>query len=245
MPQLVTQSKENADRPCAEAAVDLDLWLPRTSDMEQLTIQVRTRWLLPDIQRIVNGTSTMADIIFDNRRGRHFPSPNHGAPQPVAVCGHTPYGTHGGLYPGKPGQMTLVLAPQGSPPHPGGPDPAPHLGGLGPPSPRASRPKQGNRTPAPRVPDVPGTPETGGAHQPLAKPARTASRRGCPIESPAEPPPAVCPPTARRRQSAQTENGDRTTVPQEAGTTPGDQGSDRPRHAKSHTALRGAAGDLP
>ena len=57
------------------AARELDLWLSGTSNVEQLTLQVRTRWLLQDIHHIMNGTGTMADIIFDHRGGRHSPSP--------------------------------------------------------------------------------------------------------------------------------------------------------------------------
>ena len=73
------QSEGDAQRPSAEggraAALDLHLWLPRTSDVEQLTIQVRSRWVLMDIHHIRNGTRTMADIIFNHREGRHSPPP--------------------------------------------------------------------------------------------------------------------------------------------------------------------------
>ena len=57
------------------AALDLDLWLPRTSDMEQPTLHVRTRWLLMDIHHNMKGTRTMADVIFGHREGRHYPPP--------------------------------------------------------------------------------------------------------------------------------------------------------------------------
>ena len=73
------QSEEDAQRHSAEteraAALDLDLWLPRTSDMEQLTLQVRTRWLLIDVHQIKNGTGITADVIFDNREVGHSPLP--------------------------------------------------------------------------------------------------------------------------------------------------------------------------
>ena len=73
------QSEEDAHHPSAEveraAALDLDLLLPGTSDTEQLTLSVRTRWLLEDIKHIMNGTHTMADIIFDHRGGRHSRPP--------------------------------------------------------------------------------------------------------------------------------------------------------------------------
>ena len=72
-----TQSEKNAHRPSAEAervgALDLVLWLLWTSDIEQLTLQVRDPWLLQDVRHIVNGTRTMADIIFDHGRGVHSP----------------------------------------------------------------------------------------------------------------------------------------------------------------------------
>ena len=73
------QSKGDAQRPSAEAdratALDLDLWLPRTSDVERLTIQVRTRWVLMDIHHIINGTRTMADVVLNHREGQHSPPP--------------------------------------------------------------------------------------------------------------------------------------------------------------------------
>ena len=69
----------DAQHPSAEAeraaAFDLDLWLPRTSVMEQLTLQVRTRQLLMEIHHMMNGTRTMAHVIFDVREGRHSPPP--------------------------------------------------------------------------------------------------------------------------------------------------------------------------
>ena len=71
------QDQEDAQRPSAEAdhaaALDLDLWLPWTSDVGQLTLQVRTRWLLMDIHDIMNRTRTMADVICDHREGRPPP----------------------------------------------------------------------------------------------------------------------------------------------------------------------------
>ena len=70
-------------------APDLDLWLPRTSDMDQLTLQFRTRWLLMDINHIMNGTRTMRHVIFDHRKGRHSPPPTMGHPSQwryVATC---------------------------------------------------------------------------------------------------------------------------------------------------------------
>ena len=73
------QSKGDAQRPSAEAdcsaALGLDLWLPRTSNVEQLTIQVRTRWVLMDIHHIMNNSSTMAEVIFNHREGQHSPPP--------------------------------------------------------------------------------------------------------------------------------------------------------------------------
>ena len=74
------KSKGDVQRPSAEAdraaALDLDLWLPQTCDVEQLTLKVRTRWILMDTHHIMNGTSTMGDVIFDRGEGRHSrPSP--------------------------------------------------------------------------------------------------------------------------------------------------------------------------
>ena len=73
------QNEEDTQRPSAEteraASLDLYLLLPRTSNTEQLGVQLRTLWLLQDIQQIVNGTRTMADIISDHRRPQHLPSP--------------------------------------------------------------------------------------------------------------------------------------------------------------------------
>ena len=73
------QSKGDAQRRSAEAdcgaALDPDLWLPQTSDVEQLTMKVRTRWVLMDIHHIMNGTRTMADVIFIHREVRHSPPP--------------------------------------------------------------------------------------------------------------------------------------------------------------------------
>ena len=84
----------------------------------------------------------------------------------MAVCTHPPDGAHGGLYPRRPGPTTLAVAPEGGPPHPGGPDLAPHLDEPDPQSLRASRPRQGHGTPTPT------TPEAAGAHQPFTKLAR-------------------------------------------------------------------------
>ena len=58
----------------------MNLWLPRTSDMEQLTLQVQNRWLLQDIHHITNGTRTMAGVIFDHRGGRHSLAPTEDHP---------------------------------------------------------------------------------------------------------------------------------------------------------------------
>ena len=67
---------------CA-AALDLDLWIPRISDVEQLTIQVWTRWVLMDVHHIRNGTRTMADVILNRRVRRHSRPPPWNAP----ACG--------------------------------------------------------------------------------------------------------------------------------------------------------------
>ena len=73
------QSEGDAGRPGAEAdrsaALDLDLWLPRTPDVEQLTIQVRTRGVLRDIHHIINRSRTMAEVIFNHHEGQHSPPP--------------------------------------------------------------------------------------------------------------------------------------------------------------------------
>ena len=73
------QSKRDAQRPTAEAgraaALDLDLWIPRISDVEQLTIQIRPPWIPMDIQHIRTGARTMADVMFNLREGRHSPLP--------------------------------------------------------------------------------------------------------------------------------------------------------------------------
>ena len=79
-----THNPKDAQRSSAEAdraaALDLDLWLPRTSDVEQLTFQVRTRWILMDIHRIMNSSRTIAHVIFDHREGQHSPSPTMDTP---------------------------------------------------------------------------------------------------------------------------------------------------------------------
>ena len=78
------ESEGDVQRPSAEAdraaALDLDLWLPQTCDVEQLTLKVRTRWILMDTHHIMNGTSTMGDVIFDHLEGRHFPPLTMGHP---------------------------------------------------------------------------------------------------------------------------------------------------------------------
>ena len=81
------------------AALDLDLWIPRISDLELLTIKVRTRWVLMDVHHIRNGSRTMADITFNHCEGQHSPPPILETTWPVTVCGHPLHGTHGGLYP--------------------------------------------------------------------------------------------------------------------------------------------------
>ena len=62
------------------AALALDLWLPWTSDVEQLTIQVGTRWVEMDIQHIMNGIRTMADVILNQCEGRQSPPPAWNTP---------------------------------------------------------------------------------------------------------------------------------------------------------------------
>ena len=73
------KSEGDAQHPSAEAdgaaALDLDLWIPWISDVEQLTIQVRTRWILMDVHHIRTGPRTMADVIFNLREGRQSPPP--------------------------------------------------------------------------------------------------------------------------------------------------------------------------
>ena len=73
------QQEGDAQRPSAEAdraaALDLDLWLPLTSDVEQLSLQVRTRWILMDIHHIMHGTRTMAEVIFEHHKRQHSPPP--------------------------------------------------------------------------------------------------------------------------------------------------------------------------
>ena len=55
--------------PTAEAEraapLHVDLWLARISNTGHLTLAVRTWLLLQDIQHRMNGTRTMADVIFD------------------------------------------------------------------------------------------------------------------------------------------------------------------------------------
>ena len=96
------QSEGDAQRSTAKAdraaALDLDLWIPLISDVVQVTIQGGTRWILMDVHHIRNGSHIMADVVFNHREGRHSPPPPHGTPQPMAVCGHPPHGTNGGLY---------------------------------------------------------------------------------------------------------------------------------------------------
>ena len=73
------QSKGDAQRPTVEAdcaaALELDLWIPRISDVEQLTIQVWTRSVLMEVHHIRNGTHTMADVILNHHERRHSPPP--------------------------------------------------------------------------------------------------------------------------------------------------------------------------
>ena len=73
------QSEGDAKRPTAEAdraaALDLDLSFPWISDVEQLTVEVRTRWILTDVNHIRTGARTMADIIFHIRERRHSRPP--------------------------------------------------------------------------------------------------------------------------------------------------------------------------
>ena len=68
-----------AEADCA-AALDLDLWIPRISDVEQLTIEVWTRWVLMDVHHTRNGTRTMADVILNHRARRHSPPPTMECP---------------------------------------------------------------------------------------------------------------------------------------------------------------------
>ena len=67
------QSKGDTQRPSAEAdraaALDLGLWPPRTSDVEKLPPQVRNPWVLMDRHHNMNGTRTMADVIFNHSEG--------------------------------------------------------------------------------------------------------------------------------------------------------------------------------
>ena len=106
-----------------------------------------------------------------------LPAPDHGTPQPVAVCSHPPYGAHGALYPRRPRPAALAVAPQGGRPHPRDPARTEHLDNQGPTSPGATRPGQGNRAPAPTILDDQGTPEAGSMHQPLAEPTQVTPRR--------------------------------------------------------------------
>ena len=73
------QSEGEAQRPNAEAdcvaAGNLDLWIPQISYLEQLTIHVRTWWILMDVHHIRMGACTMADVIFNLPEVRHFPPP--------------------------------------------------------------------------------------------------------------------------------------------------------------------------
>ena len=87
------QSEGDAQRPTAAAdraaALDLDLWIPRIYDVEQLTIQVWTQWILMDVHRIRNGTRTKADVIFisvkgDNPRPPAWNTPASGGMWPSA-----------------------------------------------------------------------------------------------------------------------------------------------------------------
>ena len=117
----------------------------------------------------------------------------------MAVCSHPPYYRHGGLYPRRPRPAKLAVAPQGSPSHPGGPGPTPHRGDPDPPSPTATCAGQGHEAPMPTVPDNPGTPQTDGMHQPLAKPAQTTlhvappcSPQGSPLRPFTHPQPDHC-----------------------------------------------------
>ena len=113
-------------------------------------------------------------------RGAVVLTPHHGAPQPVALCGHTPYGAHGGQYPRRRGPTTLEVAPQGGLPHPRCPDQAPHLDHPDTTSPRASRPMQDHGTPAPTVADNPGTPRQVARTSPSQSHQELSARLGPP-----------------------------------------------------------------
>ena len=47
----------------------MDLWILWISDVQQLTMKVRTRWILMDVHHIRTSARTMADIIFNLREG--------------------------------------------------------------------------------------------------------------------------------------------------------------------------------
>ena len=162
----------------------------------------------------------------------------------MAICSHSPYGAHRGLYPRRPRLATLTVAPQGGPLHPRGPDPTQHLDEPDPPSPVGTRPGQGHETRSPTVPDDQGTPEAGGTHHQLSEPARAAPRQGAPIQSTAETPPTVRPAAARRRRSACPRNRNWPTTPLDTETTTGVQGTGGRPEPQSHTGLSSKTDDL-
>ena len=117
----------------------------------------------------MNRTHIMADVHFDHQGGATCPTPYHRPPQPVALGGRLPCGTHGGRYGGRPEQSAPAMALEGGPPHPGCPAQAPYLDDPDRPSPRASRPEMDHGAPAPAVKNL-GPPRKIGAHQHLAEP---------------------------------------------------------------------------
>ena len=241
-------SKEEGHQPSAEAeraaARDLDLWLPRNFDMEQLTLQVRSRRQLQDMQHIMNGTRTMADIIFDHQGRRHSPPPPLSTPASGAMWPHGLWRTWGPI----PKTTKTDYTGGGTTGRPAafeGPDQAPRLGDPDPRSPRAGQPGQDHGTPAPTVPDDPGTPETSGTHQPLAKPIRASPPANGPPYIPQRSPlqPLAHPrPDCSGPHTPGMEAGPRST------RTPaqcrGTRGATHPK-PKSHPALCGATSDPP
>ena len=95
------RSEEDSQRPTVEAdrvaALDVDLWIAWISDVEQLTIQVRTQWVLMDIHNIRNGTCTMANVIFNHPEGRDSPPPTMEHPSQWRYVA-TPLMAHMGAY---------------------------------------------------------------------------------------------------------------------------------------------------
>ena len=117
-------SEGAARRPSAEAersaARELNLWIGRLTNNEQLAMAAAIQWMLQRDAHIAAGDHTMADVIFRYRGEPHDPPKHHGQPRPTTLHGYTTHWAHGGPHGGRSEPPALDMAPQGSSPHPGG-----------------------------------------------------------------------------------------------------------------------------